>query len=270
MAAVQDDLSATELRISLLSRCLLRLGSAGEVSSDSIRHLLIADVDFLMLQLLRISFGDRIEAVVSCSSPQCREKIDIDFNISGIEAEGHKLETNTCKFFLAREGAVEGRTISCRFLNLGDLAWIAAQAETEDSTSIQDTPMSRSKKLLSRCILQVAGEGGNLDDWFDSLDERTLAAIERQLEERLPRMELELEIVCPTCQSPFASRFDPLEFLLQRLKQGLDQFYREVHTLAFWYHWSEADILSLSRAKRWRYLEMLTEEIGNLRKMDKI
>ena len=37
--------------------------------------------------------------------------------------------------------------------------------------------------------------------------------------------------------------------------------YREVHLLAFYYHWSEAEIMGLATKKRHRYLEVLQEAI---------
>jgi hypothetical protein len=37
----------------------------------------------------------------------------------------------------------------------------------------------------------------------------------------------------------------------------LESLYREVHLLAFYYHWTESEILSLTRSKRQRYLALL-------------
>jgi len=44
------------------------------------------------------------------------------------------------------------------------------------------------------------------------------------------------------------------------MKQELNQFFEQVHTLALMYHWSEKDILSLPRKKRQMYVNMLKRE----------
>ncbi len=41
--------------------------------------------------------------------------------------------------------------------------------------------------------------------------------------------------------------------------------YREVHTLARYYHWSEVDILALSRERRRRYLALIDRALGPTR-----
>jgi len=42
----------------------------------------------------------------------------------------------------------------------------------------------------------------------------------------------------------------------------------EVHYLAFHYHWSEKDILSMTRSKRRRYLAILAEKLERSKSQD--
>ncbi|HEX7048849.1 MAG TPA: hypothetical protein VF188_01455 [Longimicrobiales bacterium] len=42
---------------------------------------------------------------------------------------------------------------------------------------------------------------------------------------------------------------------------SIDALYREVHHLAFHYHWSEAEILAMTRSKRQRYLSLLAQHL---------
>lgn len=42
---------------------------------------------------------------------------------------------------------------------------------------------------------------------------------------------------------------------------NLAHLYHEVHQLAWHYHWSEREILAMSRAKRRRYLALLSREL---------
>jgi hypothetical protein len=44
------------------------------------------------------------------------------------------------------------------------------------------------------------------------------------------------------------------------VRQELNQFFEQVHTLALMYHWSEKDILSMPRKKRLMYVHMLQRE----------
>ena len=55
--------------------------------------------------------------------------------------------------------------------------------------------------------------------------------------------------------------FDLPRFLLAECQTSRDLLYREVHYLAYHYHWSEQEILALSREKRRTYLAILAEEL---------
>jgi hypothetical protein len=41
----------------------------------------------------------------------------------------------------------------------------------------------------------------------------------------------------------------------------MKHLYREVHLLAFFYHWSEAEIMGMTAKKRHLYLDLLTEAL---------
>ena len=49
------------------------------------------------------------------------------------------------------------------------------------------------------------------------------------------------------------------DYLYRELGRRESELYREVHLLALHYHWSESQILRLSRRKRSLYLGMLSE-----------
>ena len=58
--------------------------------------------------------------------------------------------------------------------------------------------------------------------------------------------------------------FDLQDFFFGELRISQDLLYREVHYLAYHYHWSEKEILALSREKRRKYIEILADEIEKL------
>ena len=55
---------------------------------------------------------------------------------------------------------------------------------------------------------------------------------------------------------------EPAALLQSELGVAVDRLFAEVHTLAYHYHWSEHEILSLPRARRHRYLELLGRQVA--------
>jgi hypothetical protein len=55
--------------------------------------------------------------------------------------------------------------------------------------------------------------------------------------------------------------FDTTAFFFNELRLAAGQLLREVHALALHYHWSEADILNLTRDRRRTYLSLLADAL---------
>jgi len=77
-----------------------------------------------------------------------------------------------------------------------------------------------------------------------------------------PQAELLLNLSCPVCGHAFSTVFDTATFLFQELARRAGNLYREVHLLAFHYHWSEAEIMGMTAAKRHRYLDLLVDALS--------
>lgn len=88
---------------------------------------------------------------------------------------------------------------------------------------------------------------------------RDLPALMEKLE---PQAEIQLALTCPSCDRIFSALFDAAAYLFQELAARSRHLYREVHTLARPYHWSEKDLLEMSGKKRRLYLDLLAEERG--------
>ena len=67
------------------------------------------------------------------------------------------------------------------------------------------------------------------------------------------------ELTCPECERDFLAPFDTTAFFFQEMRLRREALLREVHLLALYYHWSEADILALTRERRRMYLALLDE-----------
>lgn len=97
--------------------------------------------------------------------------------------------------------------------------------------------------LFERC--RIAGKG-------------SAAAAEAAIEDASPEVALAALAGCPACGAGNEVAVDPYLGLPAR---GEDLF-AEVHRLASAYHWSEAEILSLPRARRQLYLKLIDRSRG--------
>jgi hypothetical protein len=88
--------------------------------------------------------------------------------------------------------------------------------------------------------------------------------IEERLRQLAPQTEIELEASCPECEKSFGAGFDALTFLLREIISSVRSVEHDVHYLAWHYHWSEREILSMTRRKRQRYVALVQEEVDRV------
>jgi hypothetical protein len=100
-----------------------------------------------------------------------------------------------------------------------------------------------------------------VDDGGRALTEDESEAVIGEMERLAPRVELELDLTCPECGHAFVAPFDTTSFFFDEMTASRGQLMREFHTLAFYYHWSEKDILGLGRSRRRAYLDLLSEAL---------
>ena len=118
--------------------------------------------------------------------------------------------------------------------------------------------------LLARCIQRVGPWEPPGDALIKRLSPLAQQEIERQMEAVAPQVEFTMEGQCRECGRDFAVPFDPQECFFRELRASCDLLYREVHYLAYHYHWSEQEIMALPRDKRRRYIEVLADELERL------
>jgi hypothetical protein len=109
--------------------------------------------------------------------------------------------------------------------------------------------------LLARCT-------GLDESEVTAFSEAERREIETEMEKCAPRVDVEVEATCPECGRLFSGQAAwPIYGLGDMMSQsaGLE---REVHLLAWHYHWSEADVLSMPRTKRRRYIDLIEEELN--------
>jgi hypothetical protein len=220
----------------LLRGCLVSLGRR-EATPELIDRLLVGDREFLILQLRRITLGEEFTAVVSC--PACSVKMDTSFRAEDVPVEHGADVAGPFSFELQSDG--RQRRIHFR-LPTGT-----------DQEAVLDLPSSGAgDALLKLCLLDDGGMP--LND-----DERSV--LSDAIERCAPKVELELDLTCPSCRQPFVLPFDTTAFFLQELRSNDRNLLQEFHSLAFHYHWSQTEILGIDRERRRKYLSLLTDEL---------
>jgi hypothetical protein len=217
----------------LLARCALALGSLTPPSTDTLRLLTVGDRAALALKLRALSYGARMDGALRC--PRCDARLDLDLN-----AESLLLPPLTAPAPVY-EVALEGVRVMFR-LPTGDDESVTAGMSVDEGE----------RELLRRCIVRIEPPDA-------ALSEPLLDAISQAMLDCDPQAEMVFEMDCPECGAGFSARFDPEAFLLREIEQRGRQVYREVHTLALAYHWSEAEILALPHPRRQMYLSLLDE-----------
>src|SRR5579883_117812 len=216
----------------LLGACMLSLGDRS-VNVELVRRLLVADRDYLILQLRRITFGDQVQAVVPC--PNCNQKMDIDFHLDDVRVE--RRPQHACSYTLE----LGDRVVRFRLPTGGDQEAVLGIVEN-----------AAVAELLKRCVLDDGGE-------LLSSDEQN--ALIAEMERLAPQVDLELDLACPNCAGQFLLPFDTTAFFFEEMASKGDALLREIHALAFYYHWSESDILKLERRRRRAYLALLNDSL---------
>lgn len=246
----------------LLSQCIRRIGSINRVSEDITRKLLVADRQYLVLKMRELTLGSYVHAHLHCPWPDCGKKVMIDFSVNDIPVTDsmeqgllHTMELSDEALFLTEQGDTF-REITFRLPNGSDqeiIAPITADNEAQASTL-----------LLQRCIESIGPFQHPDDDMMTRLSPLARMEIERRMEAIAPKVELSMESECPECGREYALPFDPAQFFLTELRLSRGRLHREVHYLAYHYHWSEQEIMSMPRPRRHTYIEVLSQEIERL------
>ncbi len=203
------------------------LGGYAPVTPALAAALSRSDRDQLLLDLRRSLFGDRIHLTTRCQNPCCRAEADLDLTIPNL----------------------------------------LPSAPPEGIPEIIAVPLAdgtlRLRPVLGRDDPDAA------DIWPDLVvegDWQALGEADRQraalaLAEADPGPALGFAIGCPDCGLPIWFEIDPLDLLARELQLGAGRILAEVHSMAFHYGWTEADILGLPRHRRWSYLGLITAQL---------
>lgn len=123
-----------------------------------------------------------------------------------------------------------------------------AVAESEDAEAVQ--------LLIERCVRR---HGEPLtDEQVDQVLAADFVALDEAFSSCSPEVTTVVTAVCPECDASSEIRIDPYLLFDARAEDLLT----DVHTVASAYHWSEAEILALPRARRMQYLARIDQSRG--------
>lgn len=233
----------------LLARCVIKLGPH-EATRDAIRSLTVGDREALLLHLRRLTLGNRLTCTLSC--PECQEKLELEIEVAQLLQPLQRTVLQEHELSIRREGV--GTTV-VRF-RLPD----GADQETIASMALTDVEAA-ADLLLRRCVLSVSEDGELAEELPAWVSEHLIA----RMAELDSQAETNLLPTCEACGQSFSIVFDAGSYLFQELEAEAERIYREVHLLAFHYHWSPTEILSLSTHKRRTFLELLEDELTESR-----
>jgi hypothetical protein len=241
----------------ILARCVRRIGTVEPVTEEVARRLLIGDRQYLLLKLREVTFGARVEGTLSCPWPRCGARVDIDFTTGDVPVKRCDAVEAAFRLELSPEAAFEDaagvrrRTVVFR-LPTGEDQEVLAPV-------LARNPAEALGGLLERCLVDGAAA-----DLAERLPPRARLELERAMEAHAPALDLEMALTCPECGRGFTAPFDLQDFFFGELRTSRDLLYRQVHYLAYHYHWSEREIMEMPRDKRLAYIEVLAEEIEAL------
>lgn len=203
--------------------------------------MLPLDRDILLVHLSRITFGAVRYQTARCPFESCGSKLDLQYDLSSLEADppGH--------LGPVRIEAPDGRHATLRLPTAGDQAAVHGTS-----------PELRPRRLVERCLVDDSEvDAAALERLDDALVERLSAG----LLGASPSLDSTLTVRCPECERPFEFQYDPVLSLTSELRAARGALLKEVHHLAYHYHWGLGEILELPRSLRREYLELLDDEL---------
>lgn len=226
-----EGLSPAQRTTAIVARCL-------DLSEEAARELTAGDREAVLLHLRRATFGETLTSVLRCPHRDCDEQMDLELRV------GDLLVDATPDAAPVHETRIGEHTVRFRLPNGKDLEEAAAIATRDRGAAV--------RHVLERC---VEGSGG-------APFELLLAELPARMAALDPQAELVLNLTCTRCGRAFTALFDTASFLFGELATHRKSLYREIHELAFHYHWSESEILGMTAARRRRYLDLLAEALA--------
>jgi hypothetical protein len=193
----------------------------------------VAELDARLLELHASRFGRRLEAIASCSA--CGEQLELALDV---DALGPRRLSD-------RRVSAAGFEIDFRVPTAVDLTAVSSEPGAAEARAA----------LVERCV--VAAKRGGSSIAARELPEAAIVALAERMAEADPLGGSRVALECPACGEHSEPAVDVAWFVGRELATEAARIAGEVHALASAYGWTEEAILSLPRARRNRYLELV-------------
>jgi hypothetical protein len=245
-------LSPAARTTAVLARCLCRLGPVSTVTSEIARSLSIGDREALLLHLRRLTLGEKMSCVFRC--PACAEKLDLELEVSELLLPPYAHASDVHETSVRSDDA--SYRVRFRLPNGAD--------QERAATLVASAPQSAAELILQHCIHEIVDEQAG--EPVQPIPAPVADALADKMAELDPQAEILLDQRCPVCGVSFRTPFDIADYFYQEICARESDLHREIHLLAFHYHWSERDILRLTRRRRLRYLDLLSAQLSEGRR----
>ena len=243
LLTLQGRVSPVRWTSELLARCVTHIGTLRPVDLSCVQSLTVGDREALLLQIRRLTFGESLPLLLDC--PACGEKLNIDMQIDQLLLP----QTQSPAYWYRTRLPRSNLAATFRLPTGADQEAIADLAAHD--------PSAAADMLMKACLHTLTDEDGPLE----TLPEDAVGQLAAIIAEYDPQAELMLSSTCPACGHRFEVLLDVGTYFADEIDHRLPYLYREVHLMAWHYHWSEADILNMTRPHRQVYLDLLDETL---------
>lgn len=233
----------------LLARCLTELGPVSNDKTEAIRALTVGDRYALLLHVRLLTIGNRIQGTVTCPNPDCLERMDLELKVKDLLLPPY---SDSREWYEETINADQKTYEVCFRLPTGGDQEAVAKAARID-------PQAAAEALLDRCLKSASNGNGPVTKQVPA---KLFAELSARMAELDPQAELILQATCPLCAYEFSTELDVSTYFFQELTDRIKHVYTEVHKLAFYYHWSENEIMNMTPTRRRVYLELLANEFA--------
>jgi hypothetical protein len=208
-----------------------------EKTVDELVSFSIGQRDAYLLTLRELTFGSKLNGFAEC--PQCRDRLEFTLNVADIRVI--ESMAGVQQEYTLTSGELD---LQFRLPNSRDLAAIVGYQQVGAASAL----------LAKRCLLQAMREGVPVA--WDELPAGAIVQLSKKMAECDPQAEILLDLNCPSCSHSWQVLFDIVSFFWSELSAQAKRLLHEVHLLARFYGWREADILSMSAVRRQFYLDL--------------
>lgn len=226
-----------------IDRALTILAAAmPEASHHDLMTLPIGRRDVALLRIRADTFGQLLDGRIRCAN--CDEQLEFEIGIDEILAEDSPMMIGDGGEDERYTLNVDGAEYRFRLPNSLDLATATGSSDPESARQI----------IAHRCIVARP----ETDDPEGPIPDEHLTALSKQIAKHDRYADITFRLDCPFCGHTGDAVLDIVSFLWTEIDSAARGLIGDVHILASAYGWSEADILSLSAARRATYIDMVS------------